>query len=71
METGKFVQEDNNTFYFINGFRYKTYTVRQNPDILNYPVSEQEKGKNASQLFNIALNKVSKMNVSSRNFVIL
>lgn len=58
---GEFVQEDNNTYYFINGLRYKTYTVRQNPDVLNYPVSEQEKGKNASQLFNIALNKVSKI----------
>ncbi|XP_056613178.1 L-amino-acid oxidase [Triplophysa dalaica] len=58
LKTGTFVQEDNNTFYFINGFRYKTYTVRQNPDVLNYPVSEQEKGKNASQLFNIALNKL-------------
>ncbi|XP_057207397.1 L-amino-acid oxidase [Triplophysa rosa] len=58
VKKGEFVQEDNNTYYFINGLRYKTYTVRQNPDVLNYPVSEQEKGKNASQLFNIALNKL-------------
>ncbi|XP_067307877.1 L-amino-acid oxidase isoform X2 [Pseudorasbora parva] len=55
---GNFVQDDENTYYLINGFRYKTYTVRQNPDILNYPVYDWEKGKNASQLFNIALGKL-------------
>ncbi|CAM4552856.1 unnamed protein product [Leuciscus chuanchicus] len=58
VKVGPFVQEDENTYYYINGFRYKTYTVRQNPDVLNYPVYEWEKGKNASQLFNIALGKL-------------
>lgn len=59
-----FVQEDENTYYYINGFRYKTYTVRQNPDVLNYTVYDWEKGKNASQLFNIALGKVSEEKLS-------
>lgn len=59
LEFGPFKQDDENTFYLINGFRYKTYTVKQNPDVLNYPVYDWERGKSASQLFNIALGKVS------------
>ncbi|XP_051520874.1 L-amino-acid oxidase-like [Myxocyprinus asiaticus] len=55
LKLGTFVQEDNNTYYFINGMRHKTYTVRQNPDVLNYTLNEWEKGKNASQLLNMAL----------------
>ncbi|XP_016300759.1 L-amino-acid oxidase-like isoform X1 [Sinocyclocheilus anshuiensis] len=53
-----FVQDDNNTYYFINGFRYKTYTVKQNPDVLNYPVHDWEKGKSARELFDMALGKL-------------
>ncbi|XP_051719690.1 L-amino-acid oxidase isoform X2 [Ctenopharyngodon idella] len=58
LEFGPFKQDDENTFYLINGFRYKTYTVKQNPDVLNYPVYDWERGKSASQLFNIALGKL-------------
>ncbi|XP_050984614.1 L-amino-acid oxidase [Labeo rohita] len=58
LEFGEFVQDDENTYYFINGFRYKTYTVKRNPDILNYPVHDWEKGKSARELFDIALGKV-------------
>ncbi|XP_051963575.1 L-amino-acid oxidase-like [Xyrauchen texanus] len=58
LKLGTFVQEDNNTYYLINGMRHKTYTVRQNPDVLNYTLNEWEKGKSASQLFNIALGKL-------------
>ncbi|XP_039526929.1 L-amino-acid oxidase isoform X2 [Pimephales promelas] len=58
LKFGNFEQEDGNTYYYINGFRYKTYTVRQNPDVLNYPVYDWERGKNASQLFNMALGKL-------------
>lgn len=64
LKFGNFTQEDENTYYYINGLRYKTYTVRQNPDVLNYPVYDWEKGKNASQLFNIALGKVSEEKLS-------
>ncbi|KTF92222.1 hypothetical protein cypCar_00008491 [Cyprinus carpio] len=58
LEFGSFVQDDENTYYFINGFRYKTYTVKQNPDILNYPVYDWEKGKSARELFDMALGKL-------------
>lgn len=54
-----FVQDDENTYYFINGFRYKTYTVKQNPDVLKYPVNDWEKGKSARELFDMALGTVS------------
>lgn len=63
LEFTPFVQDDENTYYLINGFRYKTYTVTQNPDVLNYPVYDWERGKSASQLFNIALGKVSEKTV--------
>lgn len=63
LKFGKFSQDDENTYYLINGFRYKTYTVRQNPDVLNYPVYDWERGKSASELFNIALGKVSEKNI--------
>ncbi len=56
---GPFVQDDRNTYYYINGFRYKTYTVKQNPDVLNYPVNDGEKGKSARELFDMALGKVN------------
>uniref|UniRef100_A0A671R2D7 Amine oxidase n=1 Tax=Sinocyclocheilus anshuiensis TaxID=1608454 RepID=A0A671R2D7_9TELE len=59
LEFGSFIQDDENTYYFINGFRYKTYTVKQNPDILNYPVYDCEKGKSARELFDTALGKVN------------
>ncbi|XP_052431496.1 L-amino-acid oxidase [Carassius gibelio] len=58
LEFGPFVQDDENTYYFINGLRYKTYTVKQNPDILNYHVYDWEKGKSARELFDMALGKL-------------
>ncbi|XP_055052372.2 L-amino-acid oxidase isoform X1 [Misgurnus anguillicaudatus] len=58
LQKGKFVQEDNNTYFFLNGMRHKAYAVWQNPDILNYSVSQWEKGKSASQLFNMTLTKL-------------
>ncbi|XP_051965528.1 L-amino-acid oxidase-like [Xyrauchen texanus] len=58
LKLGTFVQEDNNTYYFINGMRHKTDIVKRNPDVLNYPLNEWEKGKSASQLFNMALGKL-------------
>jgi len=64
LKFGNFEQEDGNTYYYIDGFRYKTYTVRQNPDVLNYPVYDWERGKNASQLFNMALGKVREEKLS-------
>lgn len=53
-----FIEEDINTYYYINGRLQKTYSVNSNPDVLNYPVNVEEKGKSASQLYDMALDKV-------------
>ncbi|KAM4627269.1 L-amino-acid oxidase [Polymixia lowei] len=53
-----FIQEDINTYYLVNGNLQKTYAVKNNPDILNYTLTEEEKGKSAAQLFSQALWKV-------------
>ncbi|XP_029699254.1 L-amino-acid oxidase isoform X2 [Takifugu rubripes] len=53
-----FVQDDINTYYFVNGGLQKTYAVEINPSLLNYPLAEQERGKSAAQLFGQALQKV-------------
>ncbi|XP_062872585.1 L-amino-acid oxidase [Trichomycterus rosablanca] len=58
-----FIEEDINTYYYINGLLQKTYKVINNPDVLNYPVTKEEKGRSASQLYYIALDKI-------RNYVI-
>ncbi|TRY84884.1 hypothetical protein DNTS_017998 [Danionella cerebrum] len=58
LEFGKFIQDDRNTYYLINGLLHKTYQVKQNPDVLNYPVYDWERGKSASELFDIALAKL-------------
>ncbi|KAM6932110.1 L-amino-acid oxidase [Lycodopsis pacificus] len=50
-----FIQSDVNTYYFINGVRQKTGAVGKNPNVLNYSVSEAERGKSAAQLFSQAL----------------
>ncbi|XP_068561775.1 L-amino-acid oxidase [Cebidichthys violaceus] len=53
-----FIQNDVNTYYFINGVRQKTGAVGNNPNVLNYSLSEGERGKSAAQLFSQALWKV-------------
>ncbi|KAM9469622.1 L-amino-acid oxidase-like [Clarias gariepinus] len=58
LKLNPFIEEDINTYYYINGNRYKTYQVIQNPDILKYPLREDEKGKSASQLYDESLWKV-------------
>lgn len=60
LKLNKFTEEDINTYYYINGQRHKTYKVKDDPDVLNYPVREDEKGKSASKLFSDSLWKVSK-----------
>lgn len=59
LKLNKFIEEDINTYYYINGQLHKTYKVKANPDVLNYPVRDDEKGKSAFQLFNESLWKVS------------
>ncbi|XP_031734289.1 L-amino-acid oxidase-like [Anarrhichthys ocellatus] len=53
-----FIQNDVNTYYFINGVRQKTGAVGNNPNVLNYSLNEGERGKSAAQLFSQALWKV-------------
>ncbi|XP_027029761.1 L-amino-acid oxidase [Tachysurus fulvidraco] len=58
LKLNKFIEEDINTYYYVNGLLHRTYKVKQNPDVLNYSVSDQEKGKSASELFNQSLWKI-------------
>ncbi|XP_029964062.1 L-amino-acid oxidase [Salarias fasciatus] len=53
-----FIQDDLNTYYFVNGAVHKTYAVENNPAVLNYSLTERERGKTAAQLFSDTLWKV-------------
>ncbi|XP_034059748.1 LOW QUALITY PROTEIN: L-amino-acid oxidase-like [Gymnodraco acuticeps] len=54
-----FIMEDGNTFYLVNGLlKKKTSAVKGDPNILEYNVSEGERGKSADQLMQGALQKV-------------
>lgn len=53
-----FIQDDINTYYYVNGVLQKTYAVENNPNVLRYNVTENEKGKSAARLFSDALWKV-------------
>lgn len=53
-----FIQDDVNTYYYVNGVLQKTYAVENSPDVLRYNVTDSEKGKSAAQLFSDALWKV-------------
>ncbi|CAN9510987.1 unnamed protein product [Ophioblennius macclurei] len=53
-----FIELDKNTYYLVNGALHKTSAVEDNPDVLNYSLTEKEKGKSAAQLFHDALWKV-------------
>lgn len=54
----RFIQDDINTFYYVNGMLHKTYAVEGNPGVLNYNLTDRERGKSAAQLFSDALWKV-------------
>ncbi|XP_076833311.1 L-amino-acid oxidase [Brachyhypopomus gauderio] len=58
LKVNRFIEEDINTYYYVNGLLHKTYKVKENPDVLNYTLNEQEKGKTASELFDMALWKI-------------
>ncbi|XP_071382257.1 L-amino-acid oxidase-like [Centroberyx affinis] len=53
-----FTEEDKNTYYLVNGERHKSSSVIKNPDILNYNLPGNEKGKTADDLLFQALKKV-------------
>lgn len=58
VKLNKFIMEDINTFYLVQGMRNKVYAVKANPDILKYQVARSEKGKSPDQLLQRALQKV-------------
>ncbi|XP_036393702.1 L-amino-acid oxidase [Megalops cyprinoides] len=58
LKLNKFIEEDINTYYLIKGQLMKTYKVKYNPDVLNYTLNERERGKSASELFDMALWKI-------------
>ncbi|KAI4895574.1 hypothetical protein NFI96_015668 [Prochilodus magdalenae] len=59
LKLNRFIEEDINTYYYVNGLLVKTYKVKENPGVLNYTLNEREKGKSASQLFEMALQKIN------------
>ncbi|XP_046891378.1 L-amino-acid oxidase isoform X2 [Hypomesus transpacificus] len=54
----QFVQDDINTYYFVNGKLARTYKVKEQPDVLGYNLEGKEKGKSAAQLFDAALDQL-------------
>ena len=58
LKLNKFIQYDDNTWYLINGQRYRTREVKANPELLGYSVNPTEKGKSAAKLFYQSIAKV-------------
>ncbi|XP_038131922.1 L-amino-acid oxidase-like [Cyprinodon tularosa] len=54
-----FNMTDDNTYYLINGTKYRTSEVKNNPSILDYKLSPEERGKSANELLKMALQKVN------------
>lgn len=58
LQINDFIEEDINTYYYINGQLKKTYKVKDDPDVLNYTVYERERGKTASELYDLAMKQI-------------
>uniref|UniRef100_A0A671U9C6 Amine oxidase n=1 Tax=Sparus aurata TaxID=8175 RepID=A0A671U9C6_SPAAU len=58
IKLNNFIMDDNHTFYLVNGVLKTTKTVKEDPDILQYNVTKQEKGMSADKLFQQAIQKV-------------
>ncbi|XP_041851049.1 LOW QUALITY PROTEIN: L-amino-acid oxidase [Melanotaenia boesemani] len=54
----RFIQDDINTYYLVNGVLLKTFTVENDPSVLNYSLNDSERGMSAAQLFSQTLWKV-------------
>uniref|UniRef100_A0A671UU45 L-amino-acid oxidase-like n=1 Tax=Sparus aurata TaxID=8175 RepID=A0A671UU45_SPAAU len=52
-----FIMDDNHTFYLVNRVLTTTKTVKEDPDILQYNVTRQEKGMSADKLLQQATQK--------------
>ncbi|XP_072232065.1 L-amino-acid oxidase-like [Leuresthes tenuis] len=58
LELNDFIMDDDNTFVLVNGKKHKVLDVKDNPDILNYNLRENERNKSANQLLEEALKPV-------------
>ncbi|KAF7655778.1 hypothetical protein LDENG_00051030 [Lucifuga dentata] len=58
IKVNSFFENSNNTYYYLNGVKATSQEAEKNPDIFNYDVREDEKGKTADQLFDEALKSV-------------
>ncbi|XP_076144939.1 L-amino-acid oxidase-like [Alosa pseudoharengus] len=59
LKLNDFIMADNQTYCLVNGGpRQKTFQVEDNPNILNYNVSAEERDKSADELLQQALQKV-------------
>ncbi|XP_077398021.1 L-amino-acid oxidase [Festucalex cinctus] len=54
----RFIQDDMNTYFLLNGKLHKNFAVENNHDVLNYTLNDDERGKSAAQLFSETLGKV-------------
>lgn len=51
--------DHNNTYFLVNGVKKRNHEVKENPDVLQYDVHENETGKSAEELLQQALTVVS------------
>ncbi|XP_054428186.1 L-amino-acid oxidase-like [Pteronotus mesoamericanus] len=60
LKLNKFIYYNGNTWYLINGRRYRAREVQANPELLGYSVNPMEKGKNAGELYQQSIAQVIK-----------
>lgn len=58
LETELFVEQMDNTWYYVNGGLHRTSDVQANPDILGFDTLPHEKGKTADDLLGEAIQPV-------------
>ncbi|HEY9864751.1 MAG TPA: FAD-dependent oxidoreductase [Candidatus Obscuribacterales bacterium] len=58
LKTNKFIDATDDDYILVNGIKIRNREYKANPDILKYPVSENERGKTADQLFNLAVHPI-------------
>ncbi|XP_041841768.1 L-amino-acid oxidase-like [Melanotaenia boesemani] len=58
IQLSPFIMDDNNTFVRVNGKTHRTSEVKKNPNILNFDLPPNEKGRSASKLLSDALKSV-------------
>ncbi|KAF4021909.1 hypothetical protein G4228_012901, partial [Cervus hanglu yarkandensis] len=61
LKLNKFLQYDDNTWYFINRKRYRAREIKANPELLGCSMNPREKGKNAINLFYQSIGKLKSL----------